>query len=112
MIRSKILIKNHIHDAYKPIKQRRWWLFASSLVYICIIFLIIYWDWINDIHQKALWWVIITITICACANWWYWTMNIVSQLLSHQQREVEFIQELLHDINELKHIISNIDKEP
>lgn len=34
-------------------------------------------------------------------------MEVISHLLVHQQKEVEFIKELLNDIKELQDIIKN-----
>lgn len=109
MIQFNKIIDEHNKDMRKINHQRQWWLVASSIVYIGIILLIFGWDWITDIHQKSIWWVIISITLLVCIHWWYWTMTVIGHLMEHQQKEVQIIKELLQDIKELQHIISSID---
>lgn len=111
MIRFNKLIENHTKDMGVINKQRHNWLIASSIVYVAVIILIFGWDWITNTHQKSLWWIFISLTLLISVNWWYWTMAVISHLLTHQQQEVEFIKELLTDIKELQDIIkNNIDK--
>jgi len=107
MIRFNKLINAHTKDMDAINQQRRYWLVASSIVYVAVIILIFGWDWITNVHQKSLWWIFISLSLLISINWWYWTMEVISHLLVHQQKEVEFIKELLNDIKELQDIIKN-----
>lgn len=93
--------------------QRRKWLIASSVVYTCVILLIFGWDFVSDLHQKLIWWVIVSLILIVCMNWWYWTMRIIRQMLVHHENMYTMVFELLNDINELKTQLSKmtIDKD-
>jgi len=108
MIRFSILIEQHNNDMHKINEQRRWWLFASSMVFSGVIFLIFGWDWISEFNHKSLWWVIISLMLIICMNWWYWTMKVISHLLVHQCSEYDMIAELLNEIKELKEHIKQL----
>lgn len=97
----KMLDRND-EDLDRINQHRRWWLFASSLVFVGIITLIFAWDALNQFGTKSIWWVITSLMLILSVNWWYWTMRVMLRLISHQKMEFAIIRELLFDIKELK----------
>lgn len=105
----------HEQDIEKIHKQRRLWLWASSVVLVGIIFLIFSWDWIDHFHSSKIWWVITSMMLIISVNWWYWTMRVVRITLCHQQVAHGILKSILLDISEFKKDIrpivnQNIDK--
>lgn len=113
--KTDALIKKNDEDLEKINQQRRAWLYASSIVLAGIVALIFSWDWLDNVHSKSVWWVIISLMLILSVNWWYWTMRVVLRLINHQKIEFQIIHELLYDIKDLKTEIRqmstrNVDK--
>ena len=104
MIRSKTkrLIERNEQDLENINQQRRWWLVASSLVFLAIIGLILGWNFIEGLNSKPVWWALVSAMLIISVNWWYWTMRVMLRLIKHQQMEFAIIHELLFDIKGLK----------
>lgn len=102
------MIEQHTNDMHRINEQRRWWLVASSIVFSGTIFIIFFWDWISGFNEKSIWWVIVSLMLVICMNWWYWTMKVISHLLVHQDSEYKIIYELLNEIKELKKQIKSL----
>lgn len=99
------LIQKHAADLEQICKQRRLWLYASSVVYVSIICIIILWDYIDSFHSKTLWWGIISISLIISVNWWYWTMHSLDKLVDSIRSEFTLIREISSDLTELRNII-------
>ena len=82
--------------------QRRMWLYASSVVFSGIIFLIFGWDWLSGIQSKSIWWVIVGIMLIISINWWYWTMRVLRIIIDYQSGEYALITTIISDIHILK----------
>lgn len=110
MIRKIITekIEKHRTALEKINDQRRWWLYASSLVFVSLIFLIFGWDWIEGLHQPKIWWVMASILIIISINWWYWTMRIVRKFTEQQRLSIDIISELITDIKEIKDTVKRL----
>ncbi len=106
--RIKDLFAKHEQDLEELNAQRRKWLYASSIVLTGIVFLIFSWDWIETLHNKSIWWVIISLMLLISVNWWYWTMRVVAKFLSQQKVSLVLIQELADDIKEIKNEVKNL----
>jgi small-conductance mechanosensitive channel len=89
-------------------QQRRRWLYASSIVFTGIIFLIFGWDWLDHFHNENIWWVVVSLALIISINWWYWTMRVVYKMLQHQKIEFTIIKELVSDIKEVKEEITKL----
>ena len=96
------LLKQHAADLKRINDQRRIWLFASSIVVSCIIFLIFAWDWIDHFASYGVWWVVISLIMIISVNWWYWTMKVIRILLEHQEAEYTLLACILNDVSEAK----------
>ena len=96
---TKRLLKKHADDLERINNQRRIWLYASSVVFVGIIGLIITWDWLDHFHSNTLWWGVISTIMIVCVNWWYWTMRVIRILLRHQQVEYDLLTCVLNDID-------------
>lgn len=103
--------EEHNKDLQEINNQRRKWLLASSAVFSGIIILIFAWDWIDQIHSKSIWWVIVSLMLILSVNWWYWTMRVVSRLMHHQKVEFGLIIELVRDIREIKADVKELGKQ-
>lgn len=114
-IRTKKLLKQHTEDLNRINEQRRWWLYASSVVLFGIISLIFTWDWIEGLHSRSIWWLVVSTMLIISVNWWYWTMKVIRRIVEHQEIEFELIGVIITDIKEVKNDIQflapkNIDK--
>ena len=114
-IKTKKLLKTHIEELTRINEQRRWWLYASSVVLGGIIFLIFTWDWIDGFHSKSVWWLVVSTMLIISVNWWYWTMKVIRRIIEHQEIEFDLIRVIITDIREVKKDIQflapkNVDK--
>lgn len=89
-------------------KQRRKWLYASSIVFAGIVLLIFGWEWLDHFQSAAVWWVVVALMLIISVNWWYWTMNVVYKMLHHQKIEFGIIKELLIDVKEVKQEVKKL----
>ena len=110
MIKFSIMIEQHTNDMHRINEQRRWWLVASSIVFSGTIFIIFFWDWISGFNEKSIWWVIVSLMLVICMNWWYWTMSLVKQLMEHHTNSIKVIKSLISDINTVRSDLKDIDK--
>ena len=102
---------DHEKDLQEVNKQRRRWLYASSIVFLGIVLLIFSWDWLDQFHSKSIWWVIVSLMLIVSVNWWYWTMRVVSRLVHHQKIEFSLIIELVKDIREIKSDVKELGRQ-
>jgi uncharacterized membrane-anchored protein YitT (DUF2179 family) len=96
------LLDKHLADIDRINNQRRAWLYASSVVFVGIIFLIFSWDWLDHFHLKSIWWVVISVMLILSINWWYWTMRVVRIMLNHQEAQHSLLKSILEDIGETR----------
>lgn len=82
--------------------QRRLWLWASSFVFWSIISIIFMWDWIDGLHSKSFWWVIVSFMLILSINWWYWTMRVMRLLIHHQMVQYNILKMILVDLGKIK----------
>lgn len=96
--RTAKLLKQYQQDLERINRQRRLWLYASSVVIVAVVALIVGWDLLEDTHSKSVWWFVITCMLIISVNWWYWTMRVIRRLLEHQAAEFDLLQCILTDI--------------
>ena len=96
------LIIQHQKDIEKLSNQRRWWLYASSIVFSGIILLIFGWEWISNLHSRGVWWVIISFMLIISINWWYWTMRVIRILIQYQEVEYAILKIILEDVDHFR----------
>lgn len=96
------LVDIHQKDLNRLNNQRRLWLYASSIVFSGIIFLIFGWDWLSDLQSRTIWWVIIGLMLIISINWWYWTMKVIRIIIHYQEIEYALIKEIYKEINLVK----------
>lgn len=108
------LLDRHTIDLDRLNNQRRVWLYASSVVLTGIIFLIFGWEWLDGLHSKAIWWLIVSLMLVISVNWWYWTMRVVRIIIHYQQIEYELIKNIYDEVkvfkNDLKEAIETNSK--
>ena len=97
-IKTKELLAQHANDIERINRQRKGWLYASSVVMLGIVGLIFSWDWVSEIHSKSVWWVIISVMLIISINWWYWTMTVIRRMLDHQKVEYDLLSCILNDL--------------
>lgn len=105
---TKKEIEQHEEDLEKLHDQRRMWLFASSIVFWALIFIIFAWDWIDGFGSKSVWWVIVSCMLIVSINWWYWSMRVVRKLIVHQTIEYGILKSILGDVSEVKADIKDL----
>lgn len=107
--RTKDLLTKHSKDLNRINQQRRWWLYASSVVLFGIISLIFAWDWLDDFHSKTVWWFIASTMLIISVNWWYWTMKVIKRIIEHQEIEFDLITSIMTELREVKRDIQFLD---
>jgi len=102
------LLEKHRVDIELISRQRRKWLFASSVVIVAIVGVIAGWDVVDGLHSAPVWWVVVSAMMLVSANWWYWTMSVMRKFIDHQQIEFALIHELVVDIREIRKDVTDI----
>jgi hypothetical protein len=101
--RDKIV--DHTQELENIYKQRRQWLYASSIVYTGIIILIFGWNYLDSLHNNQIWWVVISLSLLISVNWWYWTMESLSILIRSIYDEYQILNEVTLNIKEMKELL-------
>jgi len=101
---TKLLSQNDA-DLNEINNQRRYWLLASSVVFISIVILIFSWDWITNTRQQSLWWVFISILLIVSVNWWYWTMQSLTTLINRTKDEFTILSDVVDELADVKVIL-------
>jgi hypothetical protein len=109
MNKTRRLLEQHQLDLEKINKQRRIWLYASSVVVLAVVFLIFGWDWMDDHKTKSIWWVFVTSSLVISVNWWYWTMTVIRRLLVHQSTEYDILADIVDDIKDIKDDVKRLN---
>lgn len=107
--RTLNLLKQHQHDINRINQQRRWWLYASSVVFLAVVFLIFAWDWIDGLHSHSIWWVVVSSALIISVNWWYWTMKVIKRILEHQEIEYNLLFSIIDDLHSVRNDIKFLD---
>lgn len=87
--------------------ERKVWLAFSSVVCLCILFLIFDWNCIQTLHLRA---YVIAGGLMLSVAWWYWTMRLIRIILSHREEEFKILQEIVDDIKIIKKDITDLNK--
>ena len=107
-LETKKLIEDNQKELDRIHDQRRVWLWASSVVFWALIFIIFAWDWIDGMQSKSIWWVIVSCMLLLSINWWYWTMRVIRRLVNHQAAEYDLLQSILHDLSSIKQDVRDL----
>jgi hypothetical protein len=92
-------------------KQRKIWLWASSIVVLGVVFLISFWNLITDYtHYKWITWSAVSLGLIISVNWWYWTMGMVRRSLAHQITVIEILNCITNDIKLVKEDVKELSK--
>lgn len=102
------LLEQHKNDMNKINQQRIWWLYASSIVFTAIIFLIFGWEWLSGLSSRGVWWLIVSLMLIISINWWYWTMSVVRIMITHQDLEYELICSIINDVKTIRKDIKDL----
>lgn len=79
-------------------KQRRLWLYGSSVIFTLVVILGLTLPWLTN----AWWWFISSILLIVGVNWWYWTMHIIHTVVKNQAEQVVLMKHLVSSIKEIK----------
>jgi len=99
------LLSQNTDDIEEINQQRRYWLLASSIVFVSIIVLIFSWDWITSTRQQSLWWIFISLLLIVSVNWWYWTMNSLATIINRTRDEFIILSDVVDEISDVKIMI-------
>ena len=99
-------IKDHTDDLELIYRQRRVWLYASSLVVFAVIGIIVSWAYLSNFNNNLIWWGIISISLIVSVNWWYWTMSAMGDLVRAVHTEYKILNEISTDLAHVKIIVN------
>jgi hypothetical protein len=92
-------------------KQRKVWLWASSVVVLGVVLFISFWNLIIDYtHHQWVTWSAVSLGLLITVNWWYWTMGMVRRSLAHQITVVEILNNITNDIKHVKEDVKELSK--
>lgn len=100
-----VKIKEHTEKLEKIYKERRMWLYASSIVYTAIILIIFGWDFLIKHSNQTVWWSVISIGLLISVNWWYWTMKSIGELVRSIYTEYEMLNDISEDIETFRCVL-------
>lgn len=100
-------IKDHTESLEKIYKQRRTWLYASSIVYTSVVSIIVGWEYLSYNNHEIIWWVIVTLSLIVSTLWWYWTMRTIVTLVLSIYAEYEILTELTIEIEKVRMLVKD-----
>ena len=98
-------IKDHTDNLEVIYHQRRVWLYASALVVISVIGIIVSWFYLSSFNNNLIWWGIISISLIVSVTWWYWTMSAIGNLVRSIHAEYQILNEVSLDLEHVKIIM-------
>jgi hypothetical protein len=99
-------IKNHTDDLEEIYKQRRLWLYASSVVVVAVIGIIVSWFYLSSLDNNLIWWGIISVSLIVSINWWYWTVSAIGKIVRAVHSEYQILTEITSDLDQIKIIVN------
>lgn len=90
--------------------ERRYWLMASSFVFVSVIFYIVVWPWLQGFDSALLDWAFISAGFIVTINWWYWTMSLVRKYITHQKHVFEILGDIVVDLKTIGEDVKNLNK--
>ena len=104
------VLEQYKKDIAKIQYQKTTWQLISCFSFLLIIFLIIYWDWIEHFQSNSLWISIAIFTAIVTGTWWYWTLKIIRRIIYHQEIEFDLIFSIQEDLKDLRSNIQELNK--
>ena len=104
----KKTLNTHIQKIKEFDKTRIFWLRLSGFVAIVILIMIIDLSFFN---VKSVHWILISSGLTLSVIWWYWTMKIVREILTHRVTEVEILTNIVDDIKEIKESVKKLNQD-
>lgn len=98
-----------LKDIEQSNTQRKYWIFASSFVFVGVIFYILGWHWIQQLANPYIDWILISVGLLISMNWWYWTMGLIRQYLSHQAEVITLLDGIVTDLKIIKHEVKSLN---
>lgn len=91
--------------------QKRIWLMFSSLLFLSILLLTLFAEYISKIQSQTFWWSVGIFGLIILFNWWYWTITLVRRVLQYQEYVVIILNEITEDVRDLKSDITEMHKD-
>lgn len=103
----KYTIGNNSPEDYKStIKLGNYWrrhrLYASLLIIITFIGIIVSWVYIASVKLNVMWWGIISISLIVIVNWLYWTICELDRIVRSIDNEYYILNEISTDLAHVK----------
>ena len=98
-------IKDHTDELEVIYRQRRLWLYASSLV-VAVIGMIVSWFYLSSLDNNLIWWGIISVSLIVSINWWYWTVSAIDKIVRAVHSEYQILNEITSDLDQIKIIVN------
>ena len=99
-------IKDHTDELEVIYRQRRLWLYASSLVVTAVIGIIVSWFYLSRLNNDLIWWGIISVSLIVSVNWWYWTVSAIGKIVRAVHSEYQILNEITLDLEHIKIIVN------
>lgn len=99
-------IKDHTDELEEIYRQRRLWLYASSLVVTAVIGIIVSWFYLSSLNNNLIWWGIISVSLIVSVNWWYWTVSAIGKIVRAVHSEYQILNEITLDLEHIKIIVN------
>ena len=99
-------LKKHIKEIERFDRNRIFWLRLSGFVVISILLVIVDWAFLG---VNGIYWILVSSGLVLSVVWWYWTMKLVREILSHRMIELDILTGLVSDIQEIKQDVKKLD---
>jgi hypothetical protein len=99
-------IKDRTNELEVIYRQRRLWLYASSLVVVAVIGMIVSWFYLSNLDNNLIWWGIISVSLIVSINWWYWTVSAIGKIVRAVHSEYQILNEITSDLDHIKIIVN------
>lgn len=90
--------------------QRKRWIKFSFLFFVAIVFFLAEWSDIVLMKNKFIKGGILSFFAVISICWWYWTMNLINDLLTSRKQEINILEEIFKDLKSIKEEVKNLQK--
>jgi len=110
VVDKKAKLSKYYEELEQINNQRRYWLMASSLVFVAVVLVVAFWNYLMSLNEQWIWWLLFSASVLISMNWWYWTMGYIRKSLIHQLTVVEILADITYDIHLVKEDVRKLTK--
>jgi len=98
-MKTKNTTSDHLKNLKAFDRQRVCWNKVSAIISASIALIVFGWNYLVSQHIL---WAIGCVALIVAIGWWYWTMQLVQQIIKFRMEESQILQSIVEDIKEIK----------